>query len=123
MDLPQDLRVIHEPVRLALMGLLFRENDLGFTALRNELALTSGNLASHAAKLQEAGLIAGRDALTQAGFEKRFQMTAKGYDHFESYLQHLEEFLSSNRPRTPKAPAGTTLPGSPPASPLPPAPN
>ncbi len=97
MDLPPELRVIHEPVRLRILGLLYRQTDLGFTAIRDGLGLSAGNLATHAAKLQESGFVEAREALTRNGFEKRFQITALGLSAFEQYLAVLERFLAASR--------------------------
>lgn len=96
-DLTPELRIIHEPTRLRILGMLYRETDLGFTALRNELNLTAGNLASHASRLEEAGFVRSRDALMRGGFEKRYQITAQGLETFERYLATLEAFASEAR--------------------------
>lgn len=101
MDLPPELIVLHEPVRLRIVTLLYRQTDLGFSAIRESLGLTSGNLSSHAAKLADAGIIVSRDVLARTGFEKRFQITADGIARFERYLAVLEEFLGSTRAPAP----------------------
>lgn len=94
---PPELRVIHEPVRLRILGLLYRQTDLGFATLRDALGLTAGNLASHANRLVEAGLVTQRDALTRDGFEKRYQITPQGLADFERYLHALDAFLAAAR--------------------------
>lgn len=97
MELPPELRIIHEPVRLRIMSVLYRQNDVGFTALRTTLDITSGNLASHATKLVSAGLVQSRDALTRDGFEKRYQITQEGIRRFQEYLSTLETFLATSK--------------------------
>lgn len=104
MELPPELVVIHEPVRLRICTLLYRQTDLGFGAIRDTLGLTAGNLASHASKLAEAGLVDARDVLTRTGFEKRLQITAEGIRRFEAYLHVLDTFLGAARAGEP-APA------------------
>lgn len=113
MDLAPDLRIIHEPVRLQIMGLLYRHPDLGFTAVKTALGITGGNLASHASRLQEAGLIEVRDTLTRNGFEKRYQITREGLQRFERYLAALADFLAASRMLPSERTNGT---GSPQAS-------
>lgn len=109
MDLPPELRIIHEPVRLRIMSVLYRQNDVGFTALRETLEITAGNLSSHAAKLIAFGLLQSRDALTRGGFEKRYQITKSGVETFERYLASLESFLASAKPApAPAVPTPTT---------------
>lgn len=86
MDLSPDVLIVHERVRLRIMGLLYRQNDVAFGAAREALDVTAGNLASHVAKLQEAGLVACRDAFSRDGVERRIQITAEGLARFERYM-------------------------------------
>lgn len=50
-------RVVHEPVRLALLSLLAGAQEAEFKFLESALGLSKGNLSSHAAKLEDAGYI------------------------------------------------------------------
>ncbi|PTA68879.1 ArsR family transcriptional regulator [Deinococcus arcticus] len=50
-------RVIHEPVRLAILSLLAGAQEAEFKFLESTLGLSKGNLSSHAAKLEEAGYL------------------------------------------------------------------
>lgn len=50
-------RLIHEPARLVIMGILTAGGQADFTFLLNETGLTRGNLSSHLMKLEEAGYI------------------------------------------------------------------
>ena len=56
-------RLIHEPGRLAILTVLSSVADADFTFLQRATGLTKGNLSSHLAKLEDAGLVA---------IEKRF---------------------------------------------------
>lgn len=93
MDLPPELLVIHQPVRLRIMGLLYTHRDLPFTQVRDHLGLTDGNLASHAKKLESAGYVEGRRVLLKTGFEMRYRITRDGADAFRHYLATLRGFL------------------------------
>ncbi len=93
MDLDDDLKVIHQPVRLRVMGLLYRHRDVAFTAARDRLGLTDGNLATHAKRLEAAGYMQARRVLTADGFELRYMITARGSRAFRAYLAALREFL------------------------------
>ena len=93
MDLPPGLLVIHQPVRLRIMGTLFKRRDVAFTALRDTLGLTDGNLASHTKTLGEHGYLEGRKVLTKTGFEMRYRITADGSKAFRAYLEALRGFL------------------------------
>lgn len=95
MDLPEELALIHQPARLQIMGLLYRSRDAAFTTVRDRLGLTDGNLATHAERLEEAGLLESRQALTSDGFEKRYQITPEGSRAFREYVDELKGFLAT----------------------------
>ena len=50
-------RLIHEPARLAIVTVLSSVADADFTFLQRTTGLTKGNLSSHLAKLEAAGLV------------------------------------------------------------------
>lgn len=76
-----------------MMGLLYKHRDVSFTRVRDLLHLTDGNLASHAAKLAEAGYLEGRRVLTREGFEMRYRITSQGAEAFHAYLAWLRSVL------------------------------
>jgi len=85
---------IHEPVRLAIMVQLVAEGgQLRFTYLRDKLALTQGNLASHLRALEAAGfvMVEKREALADAATYVR--ITEIGHSAFAAYLEALNEAL------------------------------
>lgn len=47
-------RVVHEPARLMILGILTTCGQADFVFLMNETTLTKGNLSSHLVKLEEA---------------------------------------------------------------------
>jgi DNA-binding transcriptional ArsR family regulator len=55
-DLTLD-RLVHEPGRLAILTVLSSVSSADFTFLLRATGLTKGNLSSHLAKLEEAGLL------------------------------------------------------------------
>lgn len=98
MDLPAGLDVLHQPQRLRLMALLYRQRDLSFAATRDALGLTDGNLSSHAKRLQDSGLLENRRVLAGDHFEVRYRITAAGSQAFGAYLAWLRAFLSKHEP-------------------------
>jgi DNA-binding MarR family transcriptional regulator len=56
-------KLVHEPGRLAVLTVLSSLTDADFLFLQRATGLTKGNLSSHLAKLEDAGLVA---------IEKRF---------------------------------------------------
>lgn len=91
--LPADLELMHQSVRLRILSLLQRQRDVGFGAARAALGLTAGNLASHLARLADAGFVEQRQAFSKDGLEMRIRMTPEGQRQFSRYLQVLKGFL------------------------------
>lgn len=96
MDLPPELLLIHQPARLKIMGLLYKHGDIGHTKARDFLGLTDGNLASHSARLAEAGFVETRRVLNRDGFETRYRITKQGRKAFNDYLERLRGFLEES---------------------------
>ena len=85
--------VIHQATRLRIMAALQRNREATFTGLRDGLGLTDGNLASHAARLEEAGYLESRRALAGLGFELRYRITPRGDAAFRGYVEALQDLL------------------------------
>lgn len=98
MDLPDDLRIIHQPARLKIMGLLYKQRDVGFSAARDATGLTDGNLATHVKRLAEAGFLDARRVLLGSGFELRYRITPPGNVAFRRYLRWLRDVLQDAEP-------------------------
>lgn len=96
--LPDELQVIHQPARLALMTLLYQHGDVGAAAARTATGLTAGNLDSHGKRLAEEGLVEARKVLTHEGFEARYRILPPGVARMEAYLAWLESFAKAIRP-------------------------
>jgi len=85
--------VIHQPTRLRLMTVLHRNRQASFTDLRDGCGLTPGNLASHMAKLEEAGYVKSGRILVDLSFEVHYKLTDQGAAAFRAYLAALQELL------------------------------
>ncbi len=86
-------RTIHEPGRLVIMALLSAVEWADFVYLLNETQLTRGNLATHLAKLEQAGYIE-----TQKGYRGRVpqticRLTPSGRTAFDRYRKILKATL------------------------------
>lgn len=93
-DLHEVDRVVHEPARLIIMGILAAAGQCDFMFLMNETGLTKGNLSSHLVKLEETGF---------AAIEKTFKgkvpltlvkITPAGKNAFTKYRKLMLEVLS-----------------------------
>ena len=103
--------VIHQPARLAVMAALFRNREMSAADLREGLGLTAGNLASHAARLQDAGFVDARHALVGVSFQARYRITEEGAAAFRRYLAALRAWTEAFGPdATADTSATTTSP-------------
>jgi DNA-binding MarR family transcriptional regulator len=89
--------VIHQQTRLAIMAALAAVESLDFNELKADLALTDGNLSTHASALERAGYVKitktfrGKKPLT------RLAMTPKGRKALAWYVQALQNILDRAR--------------------------
>lgn len=92
-------RLIHERVRLGIVSALAVNGVLPFTDLRDLLGTTDGNLSAHARRLEDAGYL-----LCHKSFDGRvprtdYELTAKGRQALEAYLNHMEAIIAATRER------------------------
>ncbi len=95
MLLEPHLRVIHEPARLRIMGVLVRERRVRLAELGRALDLTDGNALAHVRRLEEAGFVATQRRLA-AGLEAHVTITPVGSAAFGEYVAALRRFLAES---------------------------
>ncbi len=89
--------IIHAPVRLAIMSTLARGDEVEFTALREAVDTSDGNLSTHASKLEKAGYIKVRKRFVKKRPQTLFRITPKGQEAFLHYLDALQALLPPRR--------------------------
>ncbi|MEX0681061.1 MAG: transcriptional regulator [Balneolales bacterium] len=85
--------LIHSRIRLALMTVLTRVDDISFNELKKTLEVTDGNLSTHLSKLEKAGYISVKKVSEKNKTESRYQVTQKGLSAFAQYIVDLEPFV------------------------------
>ena len=75
------------------MALLFRNRHASAKSIAAALGLTPGNLASHVARLEEAGYVESLRSLAGLSFEVRHRITARGDEAFREHARALEALL------------------------------
>lgn len=93
--------VVHDRVRLAILTSLASEQPLSFTALRQRLGLTDGNLSVHARRLEEVGYVAASRLGQRPARRTEFRLTPAGRRALLRYAEYLETVVSSIRRLTP----------------------
>jgi DNA-binding MarR family transcriptional regulator len=88
-------RVVHEPVRLAILTALGSCRRADFTFLQKLIGLTHGNASTHLARLEEAGLI--QVEKTFAGKVPRtvYRLTPEGRASVKRYWEQLDRLRNA----------------------------
>jgi DNA-binding MarR family transcriptional regulator len=82
-------------VRLGIMSVLAVHKSMDFTGLKETLAVTDGNLASHLRALEEAGYITMEKSFINRKPNTNYTITDIGLESFEDHLRALEELMSN----------------------------
>jgi DNA-binding transcriptional ArsR family regulator len=83
-------RLVHEPTRLAILAALSACASADFLFLQRITGLTKGNLSSHLAKLEEAGLVVIEKRIMDKKTQTRARLSDAGREAIESYWQEME---------------------------------
>jgi DNA-binding MarR family transcriptional regulator len=84
-------RLVHEPARLAVMGLLYVVESADFTFLMNQTGLTWGNLSTHLSKLEEAGYLEVEKSFKGRRPNTSLRLTARGRAAFSQYARKMKQ--------------------------------
>jgi DNA-binding transcriptional ArsR family regulator len=84
------LALVHEPGRLAILTVLSSLTDADFLFLHRTTGLTKGNLSSHLAKLEEAGLVTIEKRFVRKKPNTKVALTAAGRERISHYWDQLE---------------------------------
>ena len=99
-------QIIHQPVRLRIMAALTSLDEgarVDFTALRNYLKVTDGNLGAHLNKLEIAAYIAVEKAFIGRKPRTYIAVTALGQQAFAQHVARLAAILQA-RPELDESP-------------------
>ena len=94
-------RLIHEPGRLAILTVLTSVAEADFVFLQRTTGLTKGNLSSHLAKLEEAGLVEIEKRFVRKKPNTNVALTKDGVERVARHWAQLERLRSLSH-RTPE---------------------
>lgn len=83
-------RVVHEPVRLAILKILTSAKEVDFNFLLTTLGLTKGNLATHINKLESTGLIEVKKQFIGKIPHTSYRITKTGRNQFQKYWENMK---------------------------------
>ena len=83
-------RIVHEPVRLAILKILTSAKEADFNFLLTVLGVTKGNLATHINKLETAGLVEVKKEFRGKIPHTSYRITKTGRRQFQEYWENLK---------------------------------
>lgn len=93
--------VIHGRARLAILAYLTTVGRADFVRLRDEIAISDGNLSQHLRKLADAGYIALHKSIIASRTKTVAELTQAGRQAFYDYLDSLQSLLDAVPARDP----------------------
>ena len=84
-------------VRLGIMSALAVNEMLDFTALKEFLDVTDGNLATHIKKLEKEAFIDEEKSFIDNKPNTKYYMTPEGKKAFDDYLSVMEKIIKSQK--------------------------
>ena len=85
--------LLHSELRLAVMSLLISVEEADFVYIRQQTGATAGNLSVQIDKLASAGYIGVKKEFVGKKTRTTCQITERGRDAFEQYVEALKEYL------------------------------
>ena len=83
-------RVVHEPVRLAILKILTSAKEVDFNFLLTTLGVTKGNLATHINKLESTDLIEVKKQFRGKIPHTSYRVTRTGRQQFQKYWENMK---------------------------------
>ncbi len=83
-------RVVHEPVRLAILKILTSVKEVDFTFLLTTLSVTKGNLATHINTLETTGLLEVKKEFRGKVPHTSYRITRTGRRQFQKYWDNMK---------------------------------
>jgi DNA-binding HxlR family transcriptional regulator len=90
-------RLIHERLRLGILGALAVNESLTFNELKALLETTDGNLSVHARKLEDAEYLTCTKTFENRMPRSEYRLTPSGRTALERYLNHMEAIIAAMR--------------------------
>jgi len=94
-------RLVHEPGRLAILTVLSSVTSADFTFIQRTTGLTKGNLSSHLAKLEDAGLVEIEKRFIRRKPNTSVALTALGRKRITDHWDRLERLRRLSEPGAP----------------------
>lgn len=89
--------LVHAPARLMILAILATAESVDFIYLLRETELSKGNLATHLAKLEEAGYITVEKTYRGKTPMTIYRLASQGKQAFQDYRRQLQYIVENTR--------------------------
>ncbi len=90
-------RLLENRIRLGVMSLLVVREEVDFNSMKQLLAVTDGNLASHVAALEREGYLRVHKEFVGKKTQTTYAITETGRKAFAGHVEALERLLKKAR--------------------------
>jgi DNA-binding MarR family transcriptional regulator len=90
-------KVLEHRVRLQIMSVLVTNEAFDFSALKEMLSVTDGNLASHIKALEKEKYISVNKSFVDKKPNTKYKITEKGRNSFRKHLDALEAVVKQQK--------------------------
>jgi DNA-binding MarR family transcriptional regulator len=90
-------RILEHRIRLQIMSVLITNDGYEYSALKEVLAITDGNLASHIKALEKEKYISVSKSFVDRKPNTRYRITERGRHAFSKHLDALEAVVKQQK--------------------------
>ena len=90
-------KVLEHRVRLQIMSVLIANESFDFNSLKEVLAITDGNLASHMKALEKEKYISVNKSFVDRKPSTKYKATERGRTAFKKHLDALEQVVKQQK--------------------------
>ncbi len=89
--------ILHSQLRLAIMSILIRSEEVNFRFIKEKTKATSGNLSIQINKLKDAGYIEVIKTFNDNYPQTNCKITHKGKEAFHEYVNALQSYIHPDK--------------------------
>ena len=86
-------KLVHQSTRLQIFAHLYANGETSFTALKEDLEMTEGNLSSHLQKMEDAECIRVEKQFVERKPQTTYELTESGQTKFENHVRTLDSLI------------------------------
>jgi DNA-binding MarR family transcriptional regulator len=90
-------RVLEHRMRLQIMGVLVANESYDFSALKELLQATDGNLATHIKALEREKYVIVQKSFVERKPNTRYKVSERGRTAFKKHLEAMEEIIKNQK--------------------------